>query len=180
MELPNDIPEEYLDAADQAGVLRLEKFVAEGAAYAFEHRTRPATIGLVLSSNPLALLAWIGEKYLEWSGPNLSLDEILDAATLYWFTDTFPRSIFPYRNAGEPPSNLHGAEKYFLDVPLGYSCFPEDFAPTPVSWVKTTGNLVWYKRHEHGGHFAAMEEPEAFVEDVDDFVATVLKNGWQR
>lgn len=53
---------------------------------------------------------------------------------------------------------------------MGYSWFPHEIAPMPVSWVGTTGNLVWWKRHGRGGHFAAMEAPEEFLRDLEEFV----------
>lgn len=73
------------------------QFLATGSAYAAEHGTRPATIGLVLASNPLALLAWIGEKYREWTDEDPSLQQILESVSLYWFTQTIESSIYTYR-----------------------------------------------------------------------------------
>lgn len=43
----------------------------------------------------------------------------------------------------------------------------------PKSWVAKTGNLVWYREHKEGGHFAAMEKPEVFLQDIEDFVKDV-------
>lgn len=80
-----------------AGLERGIQFRDFGTGYSIEHATRPSTIGLVLASNPISLLAWIGEKYLEWSDENPSIETILEAVSLYWFTDTFPTSIFAYR-----------------------------------------------------------------------------------
>lgn len=177
---PNGFDISSLDAAEQAGVLRAKSFISEGSAYAALHSTRPATIGLAISSSPLALLAWIGEKYIEWSDGELPLHHILDAASLYWLTDTFPRSIFPYRNGGSPPSDLHSSQEYFLNIPMGYSHFPKDIAPAPIAWVKTTGNLIWHNHHERGGHFASLECPEAFVQDVDAFMKHLLENSFER
>jgi hypothetical protein len=97
---------------------RTELFTTTGMAYAMEHATRPSTIGLALSSSPLALLSWfvhlrlalpgvpwvnhtdsarIGEKFLDWSDPRQppSLDTILGMVSLYWFTSCFPQSIGP-------------------------------------------------------------------------------------
>ena len=77
--------------------------MATGMAYAQEHGTRPATIGLVLSSSPIALLAWIGEKFLAWTDQDPSIDTILKSVTLYWLTDTFPSSIYSYRHVRACP-----------------------------------------------------------------------------
>ncbi|KAL3461682.1 Alpha/Beta hydrolase protein [Aspergillus heterothallicus] len=114
---------------------RSNKWQATGFAYALEHGTRPSTIGLVISSSPLALLAWIGEKHLEWSDPRypIPLDTILAMTTLYWFTSTFPRALYHAELvksvlAGKP----HPISK---EKPMGYSLFPHDLVPLPKAWA---------------------------------------------
>lgn len=59
--------------------------------------------------------------------------------------------------------------------PQGYSYFPKEISPTPVSWVKETGNFVHTASHEEGGHFAAMEKPEVLWGDVEEFVKAAWK-----
>ena len=88
---------ETLSARDKVGLARGEEFMKMGAAYSLEHATRPGTIGLVLDSSPLALLAWIGEKFLSWTDEDPPLETILESVTLYWFTESMGRGIFPYR-----------------------------------------------------------------------------------
>ena len=75
-----------------------EKWSSFGTAYGQEHGTRSGTIGLALSASPIALLAWIGEKFLEWSDQDPPLDQILESVSLYWLTDGFPRGLYPYRS----------------------------------------------------------------------------------
>ena len=58
---------------------------------------------------------------------------------------------------------------------MGYSWFPKEIAPMPKAWVATTGNLVWYKQHDSGGHFAALEKPELLLHDIEEFAAAVWK-----
>ena len=157
-------------------------FLAYGSAYAREHGTRTATIGLVLSSSPIALLSWIGEKFLEWTDEDPSLETILDSVTLYWLTDTFPRCIYPYRDNFGPkanPANSKPKSKTFNagTKPMGYSWHPYELVPTPRSWTElTTENLVFYREHERGGHFAALEGPEILWGDVEEFV----KKAWKK
>ena len=86
-----------ISQTEKNGLDRAKAFTETGSAYAREHGTRTATIGLVLSSSPLALLTWIGEKFLEWTDADPTLDEILDSVSLYWLTDTYARCIYPYR-----------------------------------------------------------------------------------
>jgi microsomal epoxide hydrolase len=86
-----------ISEVEKTGLERGKAFKDSGSAYAMEHGTRTATIGLTLSSSPLALLSWIGEKFLEWTDEDPQLDEILDSVSLYWLTDTYARCIYPYR-----------------------------------------------------------------------------------
>ena len=108
--------------AEKVMLARMDEFWNTGMAYAREHGTRTATIGLVLSSSPLAMFAWIGEKFLEWTDEDPALDEILASVSLYWLTDTFPRCIYPYRTLGMQFARI--------EKPTGYSLFPKELYVT--------------------------------------------------
>lgn len=85
------------NALEQEGLERTDWFTKLGSAYALEHATRPSIIGLMLHSSPLALLAWIGEKFLEWSDePHLPTSTILADVTLYWLTNCASTCLWPY------------------------------------------------------------------------------------
>ena len=92
-----------------------------GAAYALEQGTRPSTLGLALNSSPLALLAWVGEKFLAWSDEDPSLDTILEDVSLYWFTQTIARSFYTYRQAFEGKVWGHDHPDLHIHKPLGYA-----------------------------------------------------------
>uniref|UniRef100_L2GI74 Epoxide hydrolase, putative n=1 Tax=Colletotrichum fructicola (strain Nara gc5) TaxID=1213859 RepID=L2GI74_COLFN len=193
MTCPEEAADTPLEEYEREALERSDKFVKFGTAYVMEHATRTATIGFVLSSSPLALLAWIGEKFLTWTHETPSMDEILASVTLYWLTQTFPRGVYPYRQ--EVIDDTHGSmtdaecrrvikdgakryifhpdPKYYCEKPMGYSWFPYEIVPVPKAWAATTGNLVWYRSHEKGGHFAAMEQPEALLDDVEEFLKQV-------
>ncbi|KAF4632021.1 hypothetical protein G7Y89_g6112 [Cudoniella acicularis] len=165
---PSEIhPTSSLTAQEQEGLKRGEDFMKFGTAYAFEHATRPSTIGFVLAASPLALLAWIGEKFLAWSDQDPSLEQILESVTLYWLTETFPTSVYPYRGRFEPP--LKSATAY-IQKPVGYSSFPKEITPIPKIWAEKEANVVFYREHDKGGHFAALEQPALLMEDVEEFV----------
>ncbi|KAH0371222.1 alpha/beta-hydrolase, partial [Aureobasidium melanogenum] len=166
---------------EKKGLERGKAFRDSGSAYAREHGTRTATIGLTLSSSPLALLSWIGEKFLEWTDEDPSVDEILDSVSLYWLTETYARCIYPYRSMFASQSGPKSTPRFAKasNKPQGYSYFPQELYPTPVSWVKEGGNFVHTASHERGGHFAAMERPADLWGDVEAFVerAWVKKDG---
>lgn len=168
-------PEEILTSAeDRAFAARTQQFLLTGSAYAMEHGTRTSTIGLVLNSNPLALLAWIGEKFLSWSDIDPSLDTILEDVSLYWFTGTIARCLFSYRQhyegntAGHQDPSLHIKGK-----PFGYSLFSKELMPSPKAWVETTGELTFFRQHDAGGHFAALEKPREMWADLEEFVGSL-------
>ncbi|WPH00867.1 Hypothetical protein R9X50_00369800 [Acrodontium crateriforme] len=175
MDKSKEFPPDTLSPEELKGLGRAQNFGELGNAYAREHGTRPATIGLVLSASPISLLAWIGEKFLQWSDQDPPTAEILDSVTLYWFTESFPRSIYPYRQfIGAAPTVFHPEPQWHLKVPLGVSWNPAELAPMPKSWIASTcDDLAWFRMHQDGGHFAAMEQPRKFVEDMEDFVKEV-------
>jgi pimeloyl-ACP methyl ester carboxylesterase len=170
---------------------RALKWVETGRAYGLEHSSRPSTIGHVLSSNPIALLAWyfppshlapnipnninppcrIGEKFLEWTDEDPSLDTILTNVSLYWFTNGFPRSIYPYRQ-------LFGTSRAhfeYISKPTGFSFFPYELFPGIKSVLEKNCNLVFYRQHDQGGHFAALERPAELWADVQEFADKAWK-----
>lgn len=161
-----------MDELEQKAMPRGQAFRDTGFAYAMEHGTRTATIGLALSASPLAMLSWIGEKFLEWTDQDPTLDEILASVSLYWLTDCYPRCIYGYRGLvgdGREP-------QAYIEKPSGFSYFPRELFPCPKSWAETSMNLVAFQQHQSGGHFAAMEKPEELLADVEEWVKKVWKS----
>lgn len=156
--------------SEKAALERHNFFLHNGTGYAWEHATRPSTIGFALSSSPLALLAWIGEKFLDWTDDDPPLDVILEAVTLYWVTGCAASNLWSYRQFYGPGADHHGSKKWHLDKPFGFSWFPKEINPLPKAWIETTGNLVVFKQHDKGGHFAAMERPQDLWNDVEEFL----------
>ncbi|KAJ6031115.1 hypothetical protein N7540_001847 [Penicillium herquei] len=174
MRQPVGVTNDNLCDSEKLGIARMTEFVTLGSGYATEHGTRPSTIGHVIASNPMALLAWVGEKFLEWVDDPLSPEHILESITLYWLTETFPRAIYTYRqNYPPPPIPAANDPRWYIKKPMGFSSFPRELAPLPRSWIETTGNLVYWANHPKGGHFAALEQPEALKTDLTEFVEQV-------
>ncbi|SJX64399.1 related to epoxide hydrolase [Sporisorium reilianum f. sp. reilianum] len=158
-----------LSADDRESLHRGIEFTATGSAYAAMHGTRPSTLGLVLSRSPLSTLAWVGEKMYAWTDADPDFSTILANLTLYETTDTIAGSFYPYRNRHpRGPSEVASDPSSFVKQPAGYSSFPMEIIQAPESFVRASVNLRWYRRHERGGHFAALEEPAVFVQDLVD------------
>ncbi|KAE8382861.1 Alpha/Beta hydrolase protein [Aspergillus bertholletiae] len=168
---PKGVSDENLTAAEKKGLARRQEFLTSGRAYALEHATRPSTIGHILSSSPLALLAWVGEKFLTWVDEPLPTQTILEFVSLYWLTETFPRAIYPYREQFSVSPDTDPLR--YIQKPLGFSSFPVELFPVPKSWIETTGNLVFWREHQRGGHFAALEKPQELKADLTEFVEQI-------
>ncbi|KAB8072527.1 Alpha/Beta hydrolase protein [Aspergillus leporis] len=171
---PDNVPESAITEVEKSNLARAEWFSSFGMGYYVEHGTRTSTIGNAISTNPVALLAWVGEKFLDWPDGPLPLDVILEAVSLYWFTETFPRSIYTYREGFPPPEIMHAQDsRWYIRKPFGFSYFPMELLPVPRAWVETTGDLVFHREHEKGGHFAALERPQDLLNDVIAFTEQV-------
>lgn len=161
---------------------QLSDFYGKHLGYAVEMVNRPQTL-YGLSDSPIALVSWMldhDKDSYEMMAPaffgkpgGLSRDDILDNATLYWFTNT-----------GIPSARLYWENKLdFFDiksvtVPVGVSAFRYELYQAPKSWSeKAYPKLAYYKRHDIGGHFAAWEQPQLFSEDIRATFKTVRTNG---
>ncbi|KAE8146618.1 alpha/beta-hydrolase [Aspergillus avenaceus] len=164
---PDNVPDSAVTEVEKRNLARWDWFRTFGMGYYVEHGTRTSTIGNAISTNPVALLAWIGEKFLDWPDGPLPLHVILESVSLYWFTETFPRSIYSYREAFPPPKIMQTLDpRWYIHKPFGFSYFPMELLPAPRAWIEATGNLVFYREHDKGGHFAALERPQDLLDDV--------------
>jgi len=147
-----------------------QHFLAQESGYSALQGTKPQTLGYGLSDSPAAQAAWIYEKLHGWSDCDgdpasvFTLDEMLDNITLYWLTGSGASSARLYweslSGAFQPPST---------DIPTGCSLFPKEVMRPSRRWAsRTYSNIVYWNEPEKGGHFAAFEQPELFVQEVRD------------
>jgi pimeloyl-ACP methyl ester carboxylesterase len=144
---------------------------ADAGGYEHEQMTRPRTLAYGLSDSPGGLLAWLVEKYREWSdcdgdlSRRFSDDFILTQASLYWFTNAISTSFRPYweHARGMAPPVKHVA------VPTAVAVFPKDLTHPPRSWAERTYHVTRYTAMPRGGHFAAHEEPALLADDLTEF-----------
>ena len=146
-------------------------------AYATQQATRPQTIGYSLVDSPVGLLAWILDKFAEWSDTEdspfetISRDRILDDVTLYWLTSTGASAARIY---AESPGSLDPDLR--VDVPAAITMYPGDIeSRTPRAWAEQRyRRVVRWNEPERGGHFPSLEVPDYFVRDLQDGLAAVL------
>ena len=138
---------------------------SEGA-YAAMHRTKPQTAAVGLTDSPAGLAAWIVEKLRSWSDRSLTLDEMLTNLTIYWLTGTIGSSMCMYRANSAIAPEQHARR---VEVPSGFSLFPGDLVRPPRAWLDRTANVVRVTEPPRGGHFAPIEEPELYAQELRDF-----------
>jgi pimeloyl-ACP methyl ester carboxylesterase len=142
--------------------------------YFKQQATRPQTLGYGLADSPTAQLAWIVEKFWSWTDCDghpenaLSRDEMLDNVTLYWVTGTGASSARLY---WESMTAFGSGGR--VELPTGVASFPKEIGRTPRAWCEANYNITHWTTMPRGGHFAAFEQPELFVEDVRRFFGTV-------
>jgi pimeloyl-ACP methyl ester carboxylesterase len=159
---------------------QLSDFYAHHLGYAVEMSNRPQTLYALMDS-PVGLAAWIldhDKDSYEMIAPafeghpgGLSRDDVLDNITLYWLTNTAISSARLYWE-----NKLDFFDVKGVTIPTGVSAFPHEIYTAPRSWSeKAYPKLVYYKKHDVGGHFAAWEQPQLFSEDVRATFRSVRK-----
>ena len=155
-----------MEEADVQALLVTQNFLKEGSGYYAIQSTRPYTLGVGLNDSPLGLLAWIGEKMRG----NFSKDEILTNVCIYWFSQSITTSFRLYKEGG----NFRDLFDPFVKAPTAVAIFPNEVTRPPRKWVEWYCNLTRFTRMKSGGHFAALEAPEEWLEDVRAHIADVI------
>ena len=138
--------------------------------------TKPQTLGYGLNDSPAGVAAWIVEKFHGWTdmpqGPegdldaHFSKDDLLTNISIYWFTATITSSTrIYYENRNTPATRPTG----YIDVPTGVAIFPAEIYLAPRAWVEAAYDLRHWTVMPRGGHFAALEQPELYLNDLRAF-----------
>ena len=171
-----DIPEQDLatfSPAEKERAQRLQGYLAEGNGYFQIQSTRPQTLSYGLTDSPAGQLAWIVEKFKEWTNTGHALpedaiprDEILADVSVYWFTGTAGSTANLYyesMHSGDWPTPSQ--------VPTGVAVFAEDIAIR--RYAERANNIVQWSDFDTGGHFAALETPGLLIQDIRTFFASL-------
>jgi len=164
--LPADLSADERHACEQ-----LNFFYKHGVGYALEMSNRPQTI-YGIADSPVGLAAWVLDhdarsyaliaRVFDGAQEGLSQDDVLDNITLYWLTNTTVSSARIYwenKFAFFTPKHV--------GIPVAVSAFPDEVVQIPRTWAEQAyPKLFYYQKHEKGGHFAAWEQPQLFVEDL--------------
>ncbi len=152
---------------EKAALARLKWYSEKDTGYSIQQATRPQTLGYGLADSPVGQLAWIVEKFHGWSDCNgdpesvFSRDHLLDNVMLYWLTNSAASSARLYWHS------FRGFVEGQVTVPTGCSLFPQEIMRMSRRWAESRyRNIVYWNEPAKGGHFAAMEQPEIFVDEV--------------
>jgi pimeloyl-ACP methyl ester carboxylesterase len=164
--IPFDGGAEDLTEAEKARVARIGQYMSDGFAYNQIQSTRPQTLAFALNDSPAGQLAWIAEKFDAWAVEPIADDTILAHATLYWLTATAGSSARLYWE------NWHAwSQPERSPVPTAVAVFSEDVAIRRYSEPGNT--IVRWTELDRGGHFASLEVPGLFAQDVREFFSTL-------
>lgn len=145
---------------------------AEGG-YSHVQSTKPDVLGPALNDSPVGLAAWIVDKFRSWSDcggdvtSRFTFDELLTTVSLYWFTRSMPSAIRLYWEGRRRPLRLSAGER--VEVPVAVAHFPREIPIPPRRYVERGYRVTRWTEMERGGHFAALEEPQALADDIRSF-----------
>lgn len=150
---------------------RNQRWQAEKQGYADLQSTRPQTLSYALTDSPVGQLAWIAEKFHEWTDPasTIDSDELLTIVSIYWFTGTAGSSARVYYERAHAPSI--GTDP--SPTPTALAVFPHDNFIPLRHIADRANNIVRWTEHDRGGHFPAMEVPDLLVADTHAFFANL-------
>ncbi|MAT93235.1 MAG: epoxide hydrolase [Halioglobus sp.] len=162
----NDLTEAELKALEDMGA-----YGDKGSGYSKQQSTRPQTLGYALADSPVGQMAWVVEKFYFWTDCErggqkhpenvLSKDELLDNAMFYWLNNAGASSARLYWESFDNPSMEP------IGMPVSCSIFPREIFRCSKRWAeKRFTNLVYWNELDRGGHFAALEQPELFVQEL--------------
>jgi hypothetical protein len=169
---PSGDPAELADLgeADQGRLALMTAWGRDMTGYAIVQATRPQTIAYALTDSPVGQLAWIVEKFKEWTDPAAKLpddaidrDLILTDVSVYWLTGTAGSAARIYYEG----ARTWGQVQIRSPVTTGVAVFPNDLTIRPLA--ERDHNVVHWAEFSRGGHFAAMEAPDLLVDDMREF-----------
>jgi microsomal epoxide hydrolase len=160
--------------AEEAEILaKAQQYSAAEEGYVALQGTKPQTISYALNDSPAGLASWIVEKFRTWTDCGgdvesvLTRDEILAGITAYWLTQTAGSSARLYYEAFKTGSIPPPATR--IELPVGCAIFPAEMYQSSRRWAERHYNVQQWTKMPKGGHFAAMEQPEALVGDIQAF-----------
>jgi pimeloyl-ACP methyl ester carboxylesterase len=169
-------PPAGLSADEKHAWDQLDDFYKHGLAYAQEMSNRPQTL-YGIADSPVGLAAWMLDHDIRSYGmisrvfdgktEGLTRDDVLDNVTLYWLTNTAISSARLYWDTAQISTGGGFFDVRGVAIPVAVSAFPDEIYAAPRSWAERAyPKLIYYKKLDKGGHFAAWEQPALFSSEM--------------
>lgn len=160
-----------LTEQEQMALVDMGAYAEKGSGYSKQQSTYPQTLGYGLADSPIGQMAWVVEKFYEWTDCEangtrhpenvLTKDELLDNVMMYWLNNAAASSARLYWESFKNPS------MDTIEMPVGCSIFPREIFRSSRRWAeKRFSNIFYWNELERGGHFAALEQPELFLAEL--------------
>ncbi len=175
---PSSLSYEDMTETEHTALASMGYYLQWESGYSKQQSTRPQTLGYGLVDSPASQCAWVVEKFWAWTDCDghpenvLSRDELLDNVMLYWLPGTGASSARLYWESFEHSFNEGAADA--IAVPTGCSIFPKELIRISRRWANSRfTDIRYWNELDKGGHFAAFEQPETFVDELRSFFALV-------
>ncbi len=171
---PDDMDE--MTEREIAQLARTKDYMSNGSGYTAIQSTKPQSLAYSLNDSPAGLLSWIGEKFHAWTDHDgdlhdaVPVDHLLTNVMAYWTTGTIGSSVRMYHESMSRGSVMVDG---IHDVPFGVANFPAEIIFGRRRWAEAANTIVHWTDMPRGGHFAALEQPDLFVADVQAFFGSL-------
>jgi len=165
--------EPYLSQSEKQYLEAIQQWFMKEGAFNMIQSTKPQTLAYGLNDSPAGLAAWLVEKFRAWSDCNgdvelrFSKDELLTHIMIYWVTETIGSSIRIYYEDSHAAPGLKPGQH--IEVPAGVALFKDSPKNLPRQYAERSLRIKRWAEMPRGGHFAAWEEPELYVEELRSF-----------
>lgn len=172
MAIAQPLPGAEEDDGEKPLLQARDAFQAAETGYSNVQRTKPQSLAVAQSDSPAGLAAWIVEKFRTWSDCGGEIesvytkDQLLTNIMFYWAPNSVASSARIYYEAMRDPAAFAYPR---VEVPTAVADFAKEIYRAPRRWLEPRYNLARYTSFERGGHFAALEQPEALLGDVREF-----------
>lgn len=175
----NPVPPEQMTEPEKAWNQSSADFVQRELTYFFLQAQKPMSLAFGLADSPIGLAAWLTEKFKAWSDSKgdietvFTKDQLLTLIMIYAVTNTIDSSLWFYRGWATEASSFHPGPR--ITVPTGVAMLPAEMVNgrPPRSIAERDYNVVHWIELPKGGHFAALEQPEQFLHEIQTFFRKV-------
>ncbi|WP_180536255.1 epoxide hydrolase family protein [Micrococcus luteus] len=161
------------DPEEAAALQSATRYNYELAGYAYVQSTRPQSVAYFGADSPVALMAWLSERFFDWSGASrqpeekISRDEMLTTITVYWLFGTLGSSARYYQAGGQEWQGEQPASM----IPTAVCQMPGDISPMVRRFTEQNNAIVRWNKLQRGGHFGMWQEPELVIADLRSAIA---------